>query len=53
MSYGQSPKNASLLTQGKLKRLVPGLRDYAPPSDCEIYKIENGKKVLVRIERVE
>lgn len=36
--------------RGMIKRRVPGLRDEAPPSTCKVFKMVNGKKVLVREE---
>ena len=45
---GDSPKNKNF---GLAKRRVPGLRDEAQASPCKVYKIINGEKKLIRIEK--
>ena len=50
--YGDDQR--SLLTMKTItvmKRRVPGLRDEAPPSECKVYKMVEGKKTLIRIEK--
>ena len=50
--YGDDQR--SLLTMKVLtvmKRRVPGLRDEAPASECKVYKMVEGKKTLIRIEK--
>lgn len=49
MAYGQD--RPTLLNFGGKYRAVPGLRNSAPPSNVKVYKIVDGKKVLVRIEK--
>jgi len=46
--HGDSPKQ--VINDGAYSNKVPGLRNTAPNSDCKVFKMVNGKKVLVRIE---
>ena len=50
MSYGDIPKQS--INNGAYHSRVPGLRDSLPPSPCKVYKVVDGKMVLVRIEKV-
>lgn len=45
-------KTQKLLPLSYLETIVPGLRNEAPPSDCKVYKVIDGIKTLVRIEKV-
>jgi hypothetical protein len=48
MPHGDTPKQ--VFNDGTYHNRIPGLRNTAPNSDVEVYKMIQGKKVLVRIE---
>jgi hypothetical protein len=50
MAYGES-KQTDVIPRGVMYKRVPGLRDIGSNSDCKVYKLINGVKTLVRIEK--